>query len=83
MPPKSTRRACLTLRSDQLAALKGLSEATGAPMAELARRALDSFIAARLASPDHETGQTGRGTLGFRSDWAAKPKEGRDVSKSE
>lgn len=48
-PRESMTRACLTLRSAQLEALKGLSRQTGAPVAELARRAVDAFLAGRVA----------------------------------
>jgi Ribbon-helix-helix domain len=48
MSREETTRACLTLRSSQLEALKSLSKETGAPVAELARRAIDGFLASRL-----------------------------------
>jgi hypothetical protein len=48
MPRESTTRACLTLRSRQ-EALKEISHATGAPVAELARRAVDAYLAGRVA----------------------------------
>jgi Ribbon-helix-helix domain len=47
-PRRATTRACLTLRSTQLDALRDLSRATGAPVAELTRRAVDSFLADRV-----------------------------------
>jgi hypothetical protein len=57
MPRESTTRACLTIKSSQLRALKGLSRETGAPVAELTRRAVDAFLAARvpgyLPGPGH------------------------------
>jgi Ribbon-helix-helix domain len=48
MPLENTTRACLTLRSSQLRALRGLSRETGAPVAELTRRAVDAFLTARV-----------------------------------
>jgi hypothetical protein len=48
MPRQETTRACLTLRSSQLEALRSLSKETGAPVAELARRAVDAFLASRV-----------------------------------
>jgi len=48
-PQACTARACLTLRSNQLEALRGLSRETGAPVAELARRAVDAYLAGRVA----------------------------------
>ena len=47
-PRVSTSRACFTLRATQLDALRGLSRATGAPLAELTRRAVDAYLAARV-----------------------------------
>ena len=49
MSRESTTRACLTLRSRQLRALQDLSRETGAPVAELARRAVNAFLAGRVA----------------------------------
>jgi hypothetical protein len=49
MSREETTRACLTLRSRQLEALKRLSQESGAPVAELARRAVDAFLAGRVA----------------------------------
>ena len=49
MSRESTTRACLTLRSRQLRALQDLSRETGAPVAELTRRAVDAFLAGRVA----------------------------------
>ena len=48
MPVESTARTCLTLKARQLDALRELSRSTGAPMAELARRAVDSFLSDRI-----------------------------------
>jgi hypothetical protein len=48
-PRACTVRACLTLRSNQLEALRGLSRETGAPVAELTRRAVDVYLAGRVA----------------------------------
>ena len=42
------RRACIPLRSTQLETLRHLSKDTGAPVAELIRRAIDAYLAARL-----------------------------------
>jgi Ribbon-helix-helix domain len=66
MPREETTRTCLTLRSSQLDALKDLPRATGAPVAELARRAVDAFLASRLAGylaasrhPGHDAYESG------------------------
>lgn len=45
---RGSTRACLTLKTDQLEALRCLSRETGAPVAELARRAVDAFLAGRV-----------------------------------
>jgi hypothetical protein len=42
-------RACIPLRSTQLETLRSLSKDSGAPVAELIRRAIDSYLATRLA----------------------------------
>jgi hypothetical protein len=42
-------RACIPLRSTQLETLRHISKDTGAPVSELIRRAIDSYLAARLA----------------------------------
>jgi len=49
----------LTLRSIQLEALKGVSRETGAPVAELARRAVDAFLASRMADYSSALEQAG------------------------
>jgi hypothetical protein len=49
MSRESTTRACLTLKSRQLRALQDLSRETGAPVAELTRRAVDAYLASRVA----------------------------------
>jgi len=41
------RRTNIYLRPDQLKQLKVLNEKTGAPVAELVRRAVDAYLAAR------------------------------------
>jgi hypothetical protein len=43
-------RACIPLRSTQLDTLRHLSKDTGAPVSELIRRAVDAYLATRLAS---------------------------------
>ena len=48
MPREPMKRTCLPLRSLQLESLKSLSRETGAPVAELIRRAIDAFLAIRL-----------------------------------
>jgi hypothetical protein len=48
MSRESTTRACLTLKSRQLQALQDLSRESGAPVAELTRRAVDAYLAARV-----------------------------------
>jgi Ribbon-helix-helix domain len=48
-PGESKTRTCISLRSDQLVALKGVSRRTGAPVAELTRRAVDAYLAGRAA----------------------------------
>ena len=42
-------RACIPLRSTQLETLRRLSKDSGAPVAELIRRAIDAYLATRLA----------------------------------
>jgi hypothetical protein len=61
MPRDATRRASITLRSQQLEALKGLSRETGAPVAELTRRAVDAFLTARFAGEDRKPAQVESG----------------------
>ena len=39
----------MTLKSGQLEALREISRRTGAPVAELARRAVDAYLAGRVA----------------------------------
>jgi hypothetical protein len=58
MPRDVTKRACLTLKSHQFEALKNLSRETGAPVAELTRRAVDAFLMARAAGYSHESDQS-------------------------
>jgi Ribbon-helix-helix domain len=48
-PGESKTRACISLRSDQVDALKDVSRQTGAPVAELTRRAVDAYLAGRAA----------------------------------
>jgi hypothetical protein len=45
--PRKTR-TCLSFTPKQIAELRSLSRETGAPIAELARRAVDAFLLARL-----------------------------------
>jgi hypothetical protein len=47
-PHESITRSSVSLRSGQLDALRGLARATGAPLAELTRRAVDAYLAARV-----------------------------------
>jgi hypothetical protein len=61
MPGDATKRACITLKSRQLEALKSLSRETGAPIAELARRAVDAFLMARVAGVDRKPTQVESG----------------------
>ena len=48
-PGEPKTRTCISLRSDQLDALKGVSRETGAPVAELTRRAVDAYLIGRAA----------------------------------
>ena len=57
MPRESSTRACLTLKSRQLEALRCLSDVTGAPVAELVRRSLDAFLALRVPGYATEPGR--------------------------
>jgi predicted DNA-binding protein len=41
------KRTALFLKEEQLAKLQTLSDKTGAPIAELVRRAIDSYLAIR------------------------------------
>jgi hypothetical protein len=66
MNREETTRTCLTIRSGQLEALRGLSRQSGAPVSWLARTALDQFLARRVAGysteprqPDHPAGEDG------------------------
>jgi Ribbon-helix-helix domain len=49
MPREETTRTCMTLMSRQVEAMRSLSRETGAPVAELTRRAVDAFLATRVA----------------------------------
>jgi hypothetical protein len=62
MPGDATKRACITLKSRQLEALKGLSRETGAPVAELTRRAVDAFLTAQVAGEDRQPDQVETGS---------------------
>ncbi len=42
-------RTCIPLRSTQLETLRSLSKDSGAPVSELIRRAIDAYLATRLA----------------------------------
>ena len=48
-PRESITRTCISLRLTQLATLRDLSRDTGAPVAELTRRAVDAFLVGRVA----------------------------------
>ena len=43
-PRESISRTCISFRSSQLDGAKGLSRLSGAPLAELTRRAVDAFL---------------------------------------
>ena len=45
-------RICITIKPGQRSALDRISAESGAPLAELVRRAVDSFVAARFAGRD-------------------------------
>ena len=47
-------RVCITFKAGQRSALKRISRESGAPFAELVRRAVDSFLAACVAGHDLE-----------------------------
>ena len=61
MPSGAASRACLTLKSRQLEALKGLSRETGALVAEPPRRAVDSYPVAHLHGHELESDRPGTG----------------------
>jgi hypothetical protein len=48
---------CITFKAGQRAALDRISRASGAPLSELVRRAVESFVAARAAGHDRELDQ--------------------------
>jgi hypothetical protein len=50
LKPTNPVRLSISLRADQYDALESLSRRTGAPMAELLRRAIDRYAAARNRS---------------------------------
>jgi hypothetical protein len=60
-PRDATRRTCITLKSCQLSALKGLSRETGAPVAELTRLAVDAFLMAQAAGDNRKSAQVESG----------------------
>lgn len=45
------KRTALCLKASQIARLKAMARETGAPMAELVRRAIDEFLDRRAARP--------------------------------
>lgn len=53
MTREGTIRACVTLRSHQLHELREISRQTGAPVAELMRRAIDAYLAGRRGGRQH------------------------------
>ena len=57
-------RVCITFKTGQHSALKRISQVSGAPIAELVRRAVDSFVAERATSDDRAPVQPGRGESG-------------------
>jgi hypothetical protein len=44
---------CITFRAGQRSALDRISRASGAPLSELVRRAVDPFVAGHVAGHDH------------------------------
>ena len=52
MSSRPSARMCITFRAGQRAALDRISRASGAPLSELVRRAVDSFVAARADGHD-------------------------------
>ncbi len=57
-------RICITFKAGQQSALKRISQESGAPIAELVRRAVDSFVVERAASDDRAPVQPGRDESG-------------------
>lgn len=53
MSGERTTRACVTLRSRQLDSLREISRQTGAPVAELTRRAIDEYLEGRRGGRTH------------------------------
>ncbi len=53
-------RACITFTAAQRSSLECISRETGAPFAELVRRAVDSFVAARDAGRDRDPAHPAR-----------------------
>lgn len=61
MTRERTTRACLTLRARQIDELREISRQTGAPVAELTRRAIDAYLAGRRGDrqpPEPSPGQS-------------------------
>jgi hypothetical protein len=57
MSSRSSARICITFKAGQRSALDRISRASGAPLSELVRRAVDSFVAARAAGHDRALDQ--------------------------
>jgi hypothetical protein len=53
MSSRSSARICITFKPAQRSALGRMSQESGAPLSELVRRAVDSFVAGRVAGHDH------------------------------
>jgi hypothetical protein len=52
MSSRSSARICITFKAGQRSALDRMSRVSGAPVSELVRRAVDSFVVARALGHD-------------------------------
>jgi hypothetical protein len=52
MSSRSSARNCITFKAGQRSALDRMSRVSGAPVSELVRRAVDSFVVARAVGLD-------------------------------
>lgn len=59
MSGERTTRACVTLLSRQLDELREISRESGAPVAELMRRAIDAYLAGRSGGRQHPASSPG------------------------
>jgi hypothetical protein len=63
MSSRSSARVCITFKAGQRSALGRISRESGAPFAELVRRAVDSFVEAHAAGFDQLETDPGETTM--------------------